>query len=226
MEKATIFAFLLFCQVKAFSQTIISDNFKIIQKPIVFDETRKKLSLEYISAHHGINQKSPTIEPYMIVLHYTAGGTLSSNYNYFNRVEIEKGRALNHKASRLNVSAHFLVDRDGVIYQLLPETTFARHTIGLNYCAIGVENVGGPDNPLTEKQMLANVALVKYLCDKFKIEYLIGHSEYLRFKSSSIWKELDKSYITHKGDPGDEFMKKVRERLAELHLKDAPSNSK
>jgi N-acetyl-anhydromuramyl-L-alanine amidase AmpD len=109
---------------------------------------------------------------------------------------------------------------------LLPETTFARHTIGLNYCAIGVENVGGPDNPLTEKQILANAALVKYLCSKFKIEYLIGHSEYLKFKSSSIWKELDKSYITQKGDPGDGFMKKVRAQLTELDLRDAPNNGK
>jgi hypothetical protein len=48
----------------------------------------------------------------------------------------------------------------------------------------------------------------------------------LRFKSSSIWKELDKSYITHKGDPGDGFMKKVRARLTELGLKDAPIATK
>ena len=223
MVKSIIFIFLLYCHVDGIAQTVISDDFKIIQKPIVFNETRKNLSLTYLSDHHGLKQNSPTIEPVMIVLHYTAGGTFSSNYNYFNRVEIEKERSLNHKASRLNVSAHFLVDRDGKIYQLLPETTFARHTIGLNYCAIGVENVGGPDNPLTEKQMLANVALVKYLCGKFKIEYLIGHSEYLKFKSSSIWKELDKSYITHKGDPGDEFMKKVRQRLTGFNLKESPN---
>jgi N-acetyl-anhydromuramyl-L-alanine amidase AmpD len=226
MKNWYILVFLFFSYTDVNSQIIFPDNFKIVQKPIVFNDARKNLSIAYLSDHHGIKQTSPTIEPVMIVLHYTAGGTLSSNYNYFNRVEIEKGRALNHKASKLNVSAHFLVDRDGVIYQLLPETTFARHTIGLNYCAIGVENVGGPDSPLTEKQMLANVALVKYLCGKFKIEYLIGHSEYLRFKSSQIWKELDKSYITHKGDPGDVFMKKVRERVAELHLKDAPIATK
>lgn len=208
------------------AQVISLDGFKLIQKPIVFDSLRKKLSIEYLRVHHGLNQQTASIKPIMIVLHYTAGGTLISNFNYFNRVEIEKGRALNHKASRLNVSAHFLVDRNGTIYQLLPETTFARHTIGLNYCAIGVENVGGPDNPLTEKQVLANVALVKYLFKKFSIKYLIGHSEYLRFKSTSLWKESDKSYITHKGDPGDDFMKKVRSRVNDIPFEGLPETKK
>ncbi|MDA4805622.1 N-acetylmuramoyl-L-alanine amidase, partial [Enterobacter hormaechei] len=69
------------------------------------------------------------------------------------------------------VSAHYLVDRDGTVYQLLPDTFFARHIIGLNYMAIGVENVGGPDAPLTEAQGKANAALVKYLCSRHKIEY-------------------------------------------------------
>jgi len=54
----------------------------------------------------------------------------------------------------LNVSAHFLVDRDGTIYQLMPETRMARHAIGVNHLAIGVENVGDERKwPLTEAQM-------------------------------------------------------------------------
>ena len=33
-------------------------------------------------------------------------------------------------------SAQFLVDRDGTIYSLMPETFMARHVIGLNLSSI------------------------------------------------------------------------------------------
>lgn len=75
----------------------------------------------------------------MIVLHYTAGGTLKSNFNYFNNTQIENSRTFNKSQSKLNVSAHYLIDRDGTIYQIIPDTLFATHTIGLNYCVIGVK---------------------------------------------------------------------------------------
>ena len=43
------------------------------------------------------------------------------------------------------VCAHFVIDRDGTIYQLVPLTTMCRHTVGLNYTAIGIEHVGTSD---------------------------------------------------------------------------------
>ena len=69
---------------------------------------------------------------------------------------------LSHE-SALNVSSQFIIDRDGSIYQLMPPNQFARHTIGLNYCAIGVENIGGSKQPLTEAQVEANAKLIRYL---------------------------------------------------------------
>ena len=38
--------------------------------------------------------------------------------------------------------AQFVIDRDGTIYQLVPLTTICRHTVGLNWTAIGIEHVG------------------------------------------------------------------------------------
>ena len=38
--------------------------------------------------------------------------------------------------------AHFVIDRDGTIYQLVPLGIMCRHTVGLNYTAIGIEHVG------------------------------------------------------------------------------------
>lgn len=199
-------------------------EFKIVNKPINYSEERIRLSLEYLKEHHGLSQKTPTIVPKIIVMHYTAGGTVESNFKYFNNTHLESARNTLKKQSTLNVSSQYIVDRDGTIYQLMEPNIFARHTIGLNYCAIGVENIGSKTQPLTEKQVAANAQLVRYLTKKYKIEYLIGHSEYGVFRNSKLWKESDPKYFTGKEDPGKDFMNKVRLLVADLKLKDKPAN--
>jgi N-acetylmuramoyl-L-alanine amidase len=213
----------LFLLILNFSSAQLSD-FKIVNKPINYSEERVRLSLEYLKDHHGLTQKTPTILPKMIVLHYTAGGTVESNHKYFNKTHLESARNTLKKQSTLNVSSQYIVDRDGTIYQLMEPNMFARHTIGLNYCAIGVENIGSKKQPLTEKQVVANAQLVRYLTKKYKIEYLIGHSEYGVFRNSNLWKESDPKYFTGKEDPGKDFMSKVRLQVADLKLKDKPVN--
>jgi len=199
-----------------------AQNLKIIQKPIDYSKEKIKLSLEYMKEHHGLDQKTPKITPKIIVLHYTAGGTVESNFKYFNNLYLENQRSTLKNQSPLNVSSHFIIDRDGTIYQLVDPEMFARHTIGLNYCAIGVENIGSKAQPLTDKQVEANAELVRYLTKKYPIEYLIGHSEYCVFRNSKLWKESNPKYFTGKADPGDDFMKKVRSKLTDLKLKSQP----
>ncbi|GAB3032016.1 peptidoglycan recognition protein family protein [Spirosoma pulveris] len=193
--------------------------FRILDKPIVFDEERKQLSLDYLARRHGIQQSEPYIKPRMIVLHWTAVPTLDATFDLFNP-SVLTGRPDLQAASRLNTSVSFLVDRDGTIYRLLPDTVFTRHCIGLNHCAIGIENVG--DNDLTDAQLEANVQLVRYLKQRYAIEYLIGHYEYKDFIGTPLWKETDPTYMTGKADPGKEFMKNVRKRVKELNLKGSP----
>lgn len=198
------------------------NELKIINKPINYSEERVRLSLEYLKEHHGLVQKTPTIVPKMIVLHYTAGGNVESNFKYFNKTHLENARNTLNKQSTLNVSSQFIIDRDGTAYQLMEPNQFARHTIGLNYCAIGIENIGSKKEPLTDKQVSANAQLIRYLTQKYKIEYLIGHSEYGIFRNSKLWRESDPNYFTGKEDPGKDFMNKVRLQTADLHLKDQP----
>jgi N-acetyl-anhydromuramyl-L-alanine amidase AmpD len=195
---------------------------EMIQKPVSYSEERVRLSLDYLKEHHGLVQKTPTIIPKMIVLHYTANGNVESNFKYFNKTYLEGGRNTLKKQSALNVSSQYLIDRDGTIYQLMKPDQFARHTIGLNYCAIGIENIGSKKEPLTDRQVAANTKLIRYLTRKYKIEYLIGHSEYGIFRNSKLWKESDPGYFTVKEDPGKDFMNKVRRQVADLHLKDQP----
>ncbi|MEQ7802454.1 peptidoglycan recognition family protein [Pedobacter sp. ASV1-7] len=198
-------------------------TFRIFDKPIVFDEERKQLSLEYLEKRHGLKQTEPTIKPIMVVLHWTVIPSIEQTFNAFNKSKLPGARKEIATASALNVSSQFLIDRDGTIFRLLPDTVFARHVIGLNYCAIGVENIGSDKNPLTPAQLAANEQLIRYLKSKYPIEYVIGHYEYTLFKNTSLWKEADPAYSTHKTDPGVDFMKKLREQIKDLNIKGAPA---
>lgn len=195
---------------------------QIVDKPILFNEERKNLSLEYLSTRYGLEQEEPTIVPKMIVLHWTVIPTFKKSFETFNPAALP-GRPDLQNASALNVSSQFMVDRDGTIYRLLPETTMARHVIGLNHCAIGVENVGGTDDlPLTKAQLKANIWLVNYLAEKYDIDYVIGHHEYTLFEGHPLWLEKDDGYRTKKTDPGEVFMTKVRKASQKHNFKPLP----
>ncbi len=200
------------------------NSLKIIDKPITFDDERKQLSLEYMSKRYGIEKEAPSITPKMIVVHWTAIPNLEASYNAFKKSRLPNSRADITKASALNVSAQFLVDQNGTVYRLLPETTMARHVIGLNHCAIGIENVGGTlDTPLTKKQLKSNIKLIKYLKEKFPdINYVIGHYEYTLFENHSLWLEIDQKYRTEKTDPGKDFMQSIRKSTSVLNWKENP----
>lgn len=187
----------------------------IHSKPIKFTQLRKNLTKAYIKKHYGKSVQDITIVPQMIVLHWTAVTNFKDSFDRLYGEKLWSDRKDIASASLLNVSAHFLVDRDGTIYQLMPDNWMARHVIGLNYSAIGVENVGGranKDEDLTPAQLRANIRLVEYLKMKYPtIKYVIGHYEYRDFEHTPLWLEKDSSYRTVKVDPGEKFMHAMRE---------------
>lgn len=186
----------------------------IHQKPIQFDKERINLTRQYQLTHYGINSKSIQIEPKMVVLHWTSSSSVKTTFYVFNspRLPVNSPRRKD-LPDDLNVSSHFLVDRDGSIYQLMPDNWMARHVIGLNHYAIGIENIGGVDgrDDLTKQQAQANAFLVCYLKQKYpEIDYLIGHNNYLEYKNTSLWLEKDPNYQTDKIDPGPSFVARVK----------------
>jgi N-acetyl-anhydromuramyl-L-alanine amidase AmpD len=200
-----------------------SSGFKIIDKPVEFSDKRIELTKDYIAAHYGRQVDDIEIVPKIIVLHWTAVGSFDKCYGIFNRQVLGNSRPKLEGAGQVNVAIQFLVDRDGTVYRLMPETWMARHCIGINYNSIGVENVGGENDidDLTDEQLEANINLVRYLKDKYDtIEYLIGHYEYREFEGHELWLEQDDSYRTEKNDPGERFMSAVRKAVSDLDLKD------
>ena len=81
------------------------------------------------------------------------------------------------------VCSHFVIDRDGTIYRLVPTTIMCRHTVGLNYTAIGIEHVGQSDAQVMgdRRQLAASLRLTRALQGRYGIatRNVIGHNESL-----------------------------------------------
>lgn len=207
-----LLSFLLFISAQVFAFSCL-DSQRIHKTPIQFNAERITLTREYQLIHYGIDSQSIEIEPKMIVLHWTCIPTFSATFRIFNPPTFpQSSPRIKELPGNLNVSSHFVVDRDGSIYQLMPENWMARHVIGLNHYAIGIENIGGIDgkDDLTDAQTKANAFLVCYLKKKYPdIKHVIGHNDYLNFKNTPLWLEQDPNYQTDKYDPGPVFLKKV-----------------
>ena len=183
----------------------------IIDCPIPLTEEREKLAQEYAWLHYHLYQTQ--IEPFAVVIHWTGADTWESTYHYFYNESREDGT--------LNVAAHFLVDKDGTIYRLTPETVMNRHIIGYNWCAIGIENVGGVDGveDLTEAQVIANEQLIRYLSCKYPmIRYVFGHYQQDFAQESGLYIEHVEGYSSVKSDPGPAFMEVLHRRLKDTPL--------
>jgi hypothetical protein len=145
--------------------------------PIPFGSDRRRQMRAYSRRHYGLD-RARLLEPKVIVEHFTASSTLPPAYDTFaaNRPDVELGE-------RPGVCAHFIVDRDGTIHQLVSLRWMCRHTIGLNQTAIGIEHVGVSDRDVMgrARQRQASLRLTAWLQERFGIDDgdVIGHAESL-----------------------------------------------
>jgi N-acetylmuramoyl-L-alanine amidase len=157
---------------------------QMVWKPIPYGAARKAEMARYAEKHYGI--RSWVLHPKVIVEHYTANESFSATWNTFaaNRPDPELGELP-------GTCAHFVVDRDGTIYQLVPLEVMCRHTVGLNDVAIGIEQVGESDAQILHDpaQLRASLELTAWLMGRFHISLrnVIGHNESL---TSPYHKEL------------------------------------
>ena len=148
----------------------------IVWKPIPYGPQRKAEMAAYAKKHYGIH--SWVLHPKVIVEHYTGGESFSAAWNAFasNAPDPELGQLP-------GTCAHFIVDKDGTIYQLVRLDIMCRHTVGLNYVAIGIEHVGTSDVEILgdAAQMRSSLALTAWLMTRYRISMtnVIGHNESL-----------------------------------------------
>jgi len=184
----------------------------IVQKPIPFGAERRAETAKYAARHYGLHTWRLT-HPHVIVEHYTASTSFTSAWSTFasDTPDVEL-----HELP--GTCAHFVIDRDGTIYQLVPLTTICRHTVGLNWTAIGIEHVGTSDAQILSnpKQLAASLRLTLWLMHRYGISLpnVIGHSESL---TSAYHRERYAAWRcqTH-GDWTHADMTTYRARLAAL----------
>jgi N-acetylmuramoyl-L-alanine amidase len=148
----------------------------IRQRRIPFPEKRRQETAAYSQRHYGTS--TVTLDPKVIVQHVTVTPTFEQVYDTFSvdRPDPE----LNELP---NVCSHFVVDRDGTIYQLVPLELICRHTVGLNDVAIGIEHVGAAEAEVlgNPEQLRASLRLTSWLRCRYGISVrnVIGHNESL-----------------------------------------------
>jgi beta-N-acetylhexosaminidase len=149
----------------------------IVWKPIPFNAQRRTETAAYAERHYGLNTWR-LAHPHVIVEHYTANDSFSATWNTFASDAPDP-----ELHERPGTCAHFVIDRDGTIYQLVPLTTICRHTVGLNWTAIGIEHVGTSDASILDnpRQLAASMRLTLWLMTRFHISLtnVIGHAESL-----------------------------------------------
>jgi N-acetylmuramoyl-L-alanine amidase len=149
----------------------------INQWPIPYGPARKRQMAAYSLRHYG-EDTYVLSDPKVIVEHYTETSTAQEAYNTF-APDVPDSEF--HELP--NTCAHFLVEPDGTIDQLVPLSLRCRHTVGLNWTAIGIENVGLSDQAILDDpaQISASLRLTRWLRCRFAIPLrdVIGHNESL-----------------------------------------------
>jgi N-acetylmuramoyl-L-alanine amidase len=111
------------------------------------------------------------IVPELVVIHYTGSNSLQGALSWL-------------CSPSAKVSAHLVIAKSGLVWQLLPFNVAGWHAgrssygsrANVNGYSIGIENVGlGDDWP--DAQIEANIGVIKALCAAYDIVNLVGHDE-------------------------------------------------
>lgn len=138
----------------------------VIRKYLPFHEWEEGYR-EYFQTHY--RDPSLTLNPRMIVLHYS--GTPNFAALWWTYIKGGMYSSGDGQKKHGHLSTHFVVDRDGAIYQLMPLNRKARGTYGVNHVAISIDIIGRNEGELlaAEHQMKVTFALVRWLMKTYNI---------------------------------------------------------
>jgi N-acetylmuramoyl-L-alanine amidase len=182
----------------------------IVHHPIPFGPQRIAETRAYAERHYGLH-RARLIAPKVIVEHMTANTSFSATFNTF-----APDVADPELHERPGTCAHFVIDPAGRIHQLVSLKWMCRHTVGLNWTAIGIEHVGLREGGVlgNARMLRASLRLTRWLQSRYGIadRDVIGHAESL----SSPYHHEDVARLktqTH-GDWPRRFMVRYRRALA------------
>ena len=184
----------------------------IVRHLIPFGPKRKRQMAAYSERHYG-EHTWRLRHPRVIVEHWAESGSAAAVFNTFAPDQPDPEL---HELP--NTCAHFVVSGSGRIFQLVSTRIRCRHTVGLNWTAIGIEHTGFSDAEVlgNRRQMRASLRLTRYLRCRFhvRLRNVIGHAESL---SSPYHRERVASLRTQThGDWRHRSMQTYRKRLRRL----------
>jgi N-acetyl-anhydromuramyl-L-alanine amidase AmpD len=98
--------------------------------------------------------------------------------------------------SQYKVSAHYVIGRDGKIYQLVNEKDVSYHAgksslpdgrTNVNTCSIGIEIMTSYTESPTPEQIKSLLALIKKIKQKHQIKYILRHSDIAPVRKTDPW---------------------------------------
>ena len=144
----------------------------IVKKHLPYDNWSDEYR-QYFQKHY--REDDLKLKPKLIVMHYSGTDNFPKLWWTF-----VNGGPEGH------LSVHYVIDRDGTIYELIPPDVRARGTYGVNHAAISIDLIGKNQNDIlkNKKQLKVSFALVRYLMNKYRIskEKVLGHYEVARGK--------------------------------------------
>jgi N-acetylmuramoyl-L-alanine amidase len=149
----------------------------IRRRLIPLDERRRRETVAYAWRHYGL-RRATIVAPRVIVEHLTVNGSVEATWDAFapDVPDVEL-----HELPGL--CTQFVIARSGAIYQLAPVTFMCRHTVGLNWAAIGIEHVGYREDDVFARraQLDASLRLTRWLRCRYGVRArdVIGHAESL-----------------------------------------------
>ena len=158
------------------------------RKLIPFSKKRMHQMARYSKRHYG-QKRYKLKNPRMIVEHYTDGPSMMSAWWTMANNSKNLGEYP-------GVCAHFIINKKGTIYRVVPTNIRCRHTIGLNQTSIGIEHVGYSSKSVFshKRQRQASYRLTLWLMAKYDIAVrnVIGHGESLysplRYEKYKSWR--------------------------------------
>lgn len=138
------------------------------------EPVKKPRLKEFIQSPNHSSRSGSAIEK--VILHYTTASTARSTINHF----LDSSPPCSLGSSQVcPVSAHYIVDKNGDIYQMVADSDKAWHAGSANLTSIGIEHVARKGDSFTKAQEKSSIALIRWLLAEYKIPAanILAHKE-------------------------------------------------
>lgn len=149
---------------------VAQQNYKIIDKKVTFGYR---------------NTENRTINA--VIIHSTFNNSGGEKYD----IDLVIKQFANY-----GVSSHYVIGREGNVYKLVDERDVSFHAgksqlpngqTNLNTCTIGIELITSFDEAPTTEQINALTSLVNDIKKRYKIEYVLRHSDIAPERKTDPW---------------------------------------